>query len=200
MKKGFTLLELLIVIGILAILAAVTVLVINPAEILRKARDSRRIADLDSIYGAINYYVTNTSSPSIGDTAKVYAYAHTGLTSVTCDGRTSTLTASQAVTSTTGWIPVPLGYLTEGAPLGAWPIDPSPVVSGTKQNYYVYLPVSTTSYTFEVAANMESTYYSKTGTGDVESTDGGALDTVYEKGIGWATDFTASSTCFGTSP
>jgi len=44
-KKGFTLLELLIVIGILAILSTTVVLVINPAELLKKARDSQRISE-----------------------------------------------------------------------------------------------------------------------------------------------------------
>ena len=34
MKKGFTLIELVIVIGILAILATVVVLVLNPAQLL----------------------------------------------------------------------------------------------------------------------------------------------------------------------
>ena len=35
-KKGFTLLELLIVIGILSILSTTVVLVINPAQLLKK--------------------------------------------------------------------------------------------------------------------------------------------------------------------
>ncbi|MFZ2414472.1 MAG: prepilin-type N-terminal cleavage/methylation domain-containing protein, partial [Minisyncoccia bacterium] len=39
-KKGFTLIELLVVMGILGILMAVTILVINPAEYLRRSRDT----------------------------------------------------------------------------------------------------------------------------------------------------------------
>ena len=45
MKKGFTLVELLIVIGIVAILATIVVLVINPVELLKESRDSRRLSD-----------------------------------------------------------------------------------------------------------------------------------------------------------
>lgn len=43
--RGFTLLELLIVIGIGAVLAVATVLVLNPAELLRQGRDARRLSD-----------------------------------------------------------------------------------------------------------------------------------------------------------
>ena len=47
--RGFTLLELLIVIGILATLATVVVLIINPAERLARTRDAKRIVDLENI-------------------------------------------------------------------------------------------------------------------------------------------------------
>ena len=73
MKKGFTLLELLIVIGILAILSTTMLLVINPAEMLRKARDSQRISDLNTLKTAIGFYLLNVSSPSIGFTGQTYS-------------------------------------------------------------------------------------------------------------------------------
>ena len=65
-NKGFTLLELLIVIGILAILATVIIVAINPAELLRRARDSQRLSDLASITSAISFYLTEASSPTLG--------------------------------------------------------------------------------------------------------------------------------------
>lgn len=65
-KEGFTLLELLIVIGILAILGAVVILVLNPAETLRETRDSQRISDLSTAKTAIGLYLTSTTSPSLG--------------------------------------------------------------------------------------------------------------------------------------
>lgn len=67
-KRGFTLLELLIVVAILAILGAVTLFVLNPAETLKKTRDSQRITDLGTIKSALALYLTSTSSPYVGAT------------------------------------------------------------------------------------------------------------------------------------
>jgi len=61
-KKGFTLLELLIVIAILAILASAAVVVLNPAELLRRARDSGRITNIANIRNAINLYLTTVTT------------------------------------------------------------------------------------------------------------------------------------------
>src|SRR3989338_3678634 len=68
-KKGFTLLELLIVIAIIAILSVVLIVALNPAETLRKTRDSQRISDLSSLKTALGIYVTETSDPRLDNTA-----------------------------------------------------------------------------------------------------------------------------------
>ncbi len=52
---GFTLVEIFIVIGVLIILSVVLILVLNPLEYLRQARDSNRIGDLKSINSALNF-------------------------------------------------------------------------------------------------------------------------------------------------
>jgi prepilin-type N-terminal cleavage/methylation domain-containing protein len=64
-KKGFTLLELLIVIAIIAILSVVLVLVLNPAETLKKSRDAQRISDMSSLKTALGLYITAVASPSL---------------------------------------------------------------------------------------------------------------------------------------
>ena len=61
-KRGFTLIELVIVIAILAILAAVVILSINPAQLLAQARDSQRLSDLTSIKAAIALYLATASN------------------------------------------------------------------------------------------------------------------------------------------
>jgi prepilin-type N-terminal cleavage/methylation domain-containing protein len=53
-KLGFTLIELLVVITIIGMLATVSVIALNPTEITRKARDSRRISDLTQLKQAID--------------------------------------------------------------------------------------------------------------------------------------------------
>jgi prepilin-type N-terminal cleavage/methylation domain-containing protein len=52
--KGFTLIELLIVIAIISVLAVVLVSVINPSEMMRKSRDSRRMSDVGTLKRAID--------------------------------------------------------------------------------------------------------------------------------------------------
>jgi prepilin-type N-terminal cleavage/methylation domain-containing protein len=193
-KKGFTLLELLIVIGILAILSTTMIIVINPAEILRKARDSQRISDLSSLKTAIAYYITNISSPSIGSDT----YSYSVITGTICASRTTTSTTSQLVDST-GWIPVNFATLGGGSPIGSLPIDPNPtaLTPGTgRARYYAYV-TNISDLTFEIVANMESTYYSQGGDGDIESKDGGvtALAKIYETGTKLGIVTASSATC-----
>ncbi len=192
MKKGFTLLELLIVIGILAVLSTTMVLVINPAEMLRRARDSQRISDLNTIKSALAFYLTEAASPDLDGVVSSgwFIYQHPGITvnGTSCAGKTTkTLISSQAVNGT-GWIPVNLSDLTGGSPISGYPVDPNPY---TDKRYYIYLPDQNT-YTFELLANMESTTYSAQ-----EATDGGLLNDVYE--VGTRMIATATTGCYANT-
>lgn len=64
---GFTLLETLIVIAIVAVISAVLIFVLNPAESLRKARDTQRLSDLRTFTKALAFWITTKSNIQGGD-------------------------------------------------------------------------------------------------------------------------------------
>ncbi|KKW40297.1 hypothetical protein A3I46_03025 [Candidatus Kaiserbacteria bacterium RIFCSPLOWO2_02_FULL_54_13] len=53
LKKGFTLIEILVVIGIIAVLAATVIVAINPARQFAQARNAQRVSNVESILNAI---------------------------------------------------------------------------------------------------------------------------------------------------
>jgi prepilin-type N-terminal cleavage/methylation domain-containing protein len=54
--RGFTLLELIVAIGILSILAVAAIIVLNPASQLQKGNDARRKSDLAQVQRALEAY------------------------------------------------------------------------------------------------------------------------------------------------
>ena len=205
---GFTLLELLIVISIVAILSVALIIVLNPAETLRKARDAQRISDLNNLKSAIGIYMTNTASPILGSannascktipstargaagTFKIYYSlpSTSAITDVTLDGSTVTTPAVQvatpALTSGSGWIPVNFDGLTGGSPISNIPVDPTNTIaslSAVASTDLVYrYTCSVTPLAFEIASQLESTAY--TVTEDKRATDGGNNANYYEVG------------------
>jgi prepilin-type N-terminal cleavage/methylation domain-containing protein len=197
-RKGFTLIELLVVIAIIAILAVVVVLTLNPAELLRQARDSNRLSDFATLKSALSLYSTDvvtttplfnqtigftlyTANPSLGASTtdsdyegpSSWGFVSGIYTGGTANGNVSQ-TSSRAVDGT-GWIPVDLDAISSGAPIGVLPVDP--VNSGN--NMYLYAGTSTV---FKLATQMESVKYSYDGPSNVESTDGGNSTSTYEQG------------------
>lgn len=53
-KKGFTLIEILVVIGIIAVLAAVVLVAINPSRQFKLARDSQRVSNVNALLNSIS--------------------------------------------------------------------------------------------------------------------------------------------------
>lgn len=58
-KKGFTLIELLIVVAIIGLLATLAIISLTSAQ--RKARDTKRIADIKSLQNAVEMYYNDYS-------------------------------------------------------------------------------------------------------------------------------------------
>ena len=197
MKKGFTLIELLVVIAIIAILAVVVVLTLNPAELLRQARDSNRISDFATLKSALGLYSedVNTTTPMYGNTTTIYLYGTSGMTTTTTSSYEGTASTSYGFTATTsvinyalvssstsrvvtgaGWLPINFSAISAGSPISALPVDPT----NSKSNIYLYAATSTA---YKLATKMESAKYGYSGAGqDVVSVDGGNNTNTYEQG------------------
>jgi len=191
MKKGFTLLELLIVVGILAILSTTLLVVINPAELLRRTRDSQRLSDLDNMRTAIGYYIVNTTAPFLGGAATNGTCANGGGAKTMWSSNGPTVFATGWATSTfsnartvdgTGWVPINFAGLPGGSPIGTLPVDPTNSTATANPSLYYVYTCEAINLQFEINANMESTFYRNGGTGDVESKDGGDIAHIYELG------------------
>jgi prepilin-type N-terminal cleavage/methylation domain-containing protein len=55
-KNAFTLVELLLVVGIIVVLVGAIITVVNPVALQQRSRDSRRKADLEAIRQALELY------------------------------------------------------------------------------------------------------------------------------------------------
>jgi prepilin-type N-terminal cleavage/methylation domain-containing protein len=94
MQKGFTLLEVLLVVAIIAILAGIVIIAINPGKNLGDSRNSNRSTDVNTILNATYQYIldNNGNLPPTGSrTGAVAIPTGTGIeicaqTAPTCTG------------------------------------------------------------------------------------------------------------------
>ncbi len=181
--RGFTLIELLVVIAIVAVLAVTVILTLNPAQLLRQARDSNRINDLVTLESAILAYLDAAAAPTL-TASSAYCYAHASSSLAACDASApsprfadpgmAVTTSSRSVSG--GWLPVDFGSV-PGSPLAVLPVDP--INNGT---YFYAYRADAGNRVFEINAKMESARYRQGGSHDVESTDGGNASSLYEIG------------------
>ncbi len=100
-RKGFTLLEILLVVAAIGILAGIVILAINPTKQLGQTRDAQRQVDVNTILNAVyQYSIENGGIPSAinqDTTCDDTAANEVCTTSGTCTGITdlSVLTTSE---------------------------------------------------------------------------------------------------------
>ncbi len=143
-QSGFTLIELLIVIAIAAVLATAVVVILNPAVILKQARDGTRIADLESIATAVK--IAKFEGVYLGTSSIAYLSLPDNASSTCGSYSLPTLPSGwsyHCVTEAnftkndgTGWIPINFAAIGTLA-FGNLPVDP--VNQATSSLYYVYV-------------------------------------------------------------
>ncbi len=115
-NQGFTLLEILLVVGVIAILAGIVIVAINPGRQLATVRNTQRKMNLGEINKALQqYYIDNRSYPDSVTTT---------LTEI-CNTGTGTTTHSVTCTDLVDLSPLVPTYLT------AIPTDPQATSTGS---------------------------------------------------------------------
>ena len=158
-RGSFTLIELLVVIAIVAILSAVVIITLNPAELLKQSRDSNRLSDLNTLNKALALFEVDVVGGSLGSSSTVYVSLpdtsatclNLGLPTLPAGYQYGCVTeANLRKTDGTGWIPVNLTEISSNTPLGSLPTDP---VNATSSGlYYTYVPGGS----YELTGLMES--------------------------------------------
>jgi len=191
-QRGFTLIELLVVIAIVAVLAVTVILVLNPSELLKQARDSTRLSDMAALKHAVTLYLTErTLSDSGGYNGVVVAslsaeemFANPN----SCDGVVSRFaTAAPGNCSSVlarfltridgnGWLWLNFLSLSAGSPVSALPVDPVNKYNGDRYYAGFYGNDLSANY-FEFNARLESTKYAARA-----ANDGGDRPDLYEVG------------------
>lgn len=123
MKKGFTLLEILLVIAAIGILAAIVIVAINPNRQLAQVRDAERRSDINSLYKALEQYLIDNGAypPELAalDPDQARGICAQGVVLADCQNDN-------------------LVYLGELAPTYLSEIPESPQTSGNETNYELW--------------------------------------------------------------
>lgn len=140
MNKGFTVLEFLVICGILAVLTAVFVFLLNPVERMRESRDVQRILDLAEIKKALSFYVSIVEKPDLDLKGNCESYYESIAGTTAVDG--------------TGWLPVNFDQIPSGSTIKKLPLDPI----NDEEHFYSYQCIPG-SLKFTLDAKMESKRY-----------------------------------------
>ena len=186
-KRGFTLIELIITIAILAIILTIVVVTINPAEQLSRSRDAKRVADLSAMTSAWNLYLAQATTTidldASGDgcvdesAPDEYFMARTNATNTPSGFSTVTTSTDQTIGSS-GWAPAGIVDTPGGAAIAVLPLDPAG--GGTTADFWYAYACDQGNKQFEFTARLESSYFQTDL--DVDATDGGNSAATYESG------------------
>ncbi len=182
--KSFTLVEILIAVGIIAAVSVAAVLVLNPAELLKQSRDSSRILDLMTLNSALATFAAVNPGGFFGLASTTYVSlvdsdatcSHLALPALPADQsyHCATSTANFRNNDGTGWLPINFTQMPFTPPVDQLPVDA--VSSPGAGLYYTYSSPGKV-WQAEMTAVLESAKYSP-----LMSSDGGVSDLFYEVG------------------
>jgi len=183
-NSSFTLIELLITIGVLATLSSVTVSVLNPVNMLNQSKDSKRMQDVSFINKSIQLAQSLDPDISIGTSSVVYislpdtssSCSNLGLPALSNGWVYHCVTEDNLhKTDGNGWLPINFqnSNVSPVVQLSSLPIDP--INSSSTGLYYIYAYMQDVGY--EIDAQLRSDKYLS-----VAQKDGGDNDLAFEKG------------------
>ncbi|MBU2213454.1 type II secretion system GspH family protein [Patescibacteria group bacterium] len=120
-RRAFTLIELLLVIGIIAILASIVIVAINPTKQLGDARNAQRRSDVNTVLNAVYQYAIDNNGTLPGAIP-------TGTAKLICESTTTGLSCTDVAPG--GVEGVDLSSLV-GTYVVDIPADPQDAVTGT---------------------------------------------------------------------
>lgn len=172
-NKGFTLIELLVVIAIIGVLAAVVLLAINPAELLRRSRDSTRLSDMSTLRKAIDAVIAQSPTAVV----------------LPCTSVCASVVDDRAADGT-GWLgnaatPASAGALNLSSFLSTLPVDPREAASLVPANNSGTTTAVAFHYSFISNAASEyelNTYLESSNNISKLDSDGGSDEDVFETG------------------
>ncbi len=147
-KKGFTLVELVIVIGVIGIIATILLIALNPAETQRKARDTARLKDVQTMQGIIEQ--------ALNDSVTICAGAAGGVAA--CESSTVATPGSQPCA--TNWTGVNLCNYARTVPADPLNLASSRCVNSagtTNADCQLYYWLDVVGVDYEINVRMEST-------------------------------------------
>lgn len=182
-KSGFTIVELLIVVGLIVIIFSATMFFINPTEFKLDGRNTRRVKEIDSLVTAL-ILASDAGDITFNDTS-------TNGCAVDCTIIGNSVAASEQVVDGTGWVEF-TGDLSPYLPtLPTPPLDSATdtyrfLDDGTNFEISIVLELPADFDEFQIGGNTNKWF-------DLMSNDGGNQSYEYEVGNDPSLDLLSST-------